>query len=274
MSSIVIAVFAGAVFGLLLLSIGLVAGFKIGRLATPRIYVAGLGQDAKLDRSDLQGLVAAWVETRIRLMELALAAREMPDLPSEFAHQWRREVVRLTEDICHTIDHKPHSHDMQSQYEATTSALPASATEPARDSMEQDVGEDAGPVISNEQILELLDGLGRVPRDDSLPMIRYKFNVKQPLARAVDQGPLEPEAFRIVQCHDLSGRDIRYFVEDPAIEGMIIMGLGVPRPVKWVAARVEDSRSTYRYGRVGYLVTAKLLASIDRRDHELSDNDR
>jgi CO/xanthine dehydrogenase Mo-binding subunit len=40
----------------------------------------------------------------------------------------------------------------------------------------------------------------------------------------------------------------------------------VERPVKWVAARIEDSRSAYRYGRVGYLVTAQLLACIDERN--------
>jgi hypothetical protein len=41
------------------------------------------------------------------------------------------------------------------------------------------------------------------------------------------------------------------------------IGLGLPKPVKWLAAEVEDFRSAFMYGRVGYLVTAGLRASID-----------
>ena len=50
----------------------------------------------------------------------------------------------------------------------------------------------------------------------------------------------------------------------------MVLGLGVPSPVKWVAAEIEDSRAkAFRYGRVGYLVTARLVASIDNQTREV-----
>ena len=70
----------------------------------------------------------------------------------------------------------------------------------------------------------------------------------------------------MVQFHDLSVRDIRFFLDDRPAEDNVVIGLGVPKPVKWIAAKIEDYRSVFMYGRVGYLVTARLLASLDKRN--------
>jgi hypothetical protein len=67
----------------------------------------------------------------------------------------------------------------------------------------------------------------------------------------------------LVQCHDLSPSEIRYIVEDRPKEDEVVIGLGIPRPIKYLRARVEDYRSVYMYGRVGFLVTAAFVEALD-----------
>ena len=73
----------------------------------------------------------------------------------------------------------------------------------------------------------------------------------------------------MVQCHDLSVRDIRYFVDELPTEEVVVIGVGVPKPVKWLAGEIEDFRSAFMYGRVGYLVTARHRTCVDKRLLEL-----
>jgi hypothetical protein len=265
MSHLAIELLTGSVLCLLHLGIGLAVGTKIGRssaVCVPGQYWSAL---PRAERTEVQRLVSQWFDLRLRLTELASCARQFQQMPQELLAQWQSELVQLTNELCQGLGHKLRDGDAIAASNAAHSLSAsdrclANETVPAKE------------MITNAQILELLDGqqLGFESHDESLPLVRYRFSTKQPLAPAVNNGPLAAEAFSMVQFHDLSIRDVRYFVDDLPTEDKVVIGLGVPQPVKWFAAEVEDSRSAFMYGRVGYLVTARLLASIDKRGHVAS----
>jgi hypothetical protein len=259
MDNTAVALLVGLVLCLIILGIGVAIGIKLGRVAGPALVIATQPREQSLDRrTDVDRMLSAWIDLRLRLMEVAQGICDVQQMPHGLLVEWRKEFTRLANNLSQTIDGK------------------VCAAEPLRVESRRIIkNQNAAPadighadLISNEQILELLSQIGQ-PRDSSRPLLRYKFSAKQFLAPAVDDGPLPPEAFSLVQCHDLSLRDIRYFVDQPATEGKVVIGLGVPTPVKWIAAQIEDSRTAYRYGRVGYLVTARLLAAIDSRSHTI-----
>jgi hypothetical protein len=247
------ALLAGAMLCVLCLGSGLAIGLKLGRAAGPGLYIAAPRTTERTEQTDMQRMLAAWVDLRLRLMEVALCVRELQQMPHGLLTQWRDEFGRLTGELSQTLDQKLCMAEPKSQPRRLAMSQSARAEE---------IGH--GDLISNAQILDLLSQIGKI-RDESIPLVRYKYSAKQFLAPAIDDCALPPESFSMVQCHDLSVRDIRYFVDEPPAEGKVVIGLGLPTPVKWVAAQVEDSRTAYQYGRVGYLVTARLLASIDNR---------
>ena len=62
---------------------------------------------------------------------------------------------------------------------------------------------------------------------------------------------------------DLSVREIRFFEDDRPSADRVLVGLGQPSRAKWLVAKIVDYRTTFMYGRTGYLVTAQFLAGID-----------
>lgn len=116
--------------------------------------------------------------------------------------------------------------------------------------------------VGNSRILEWFSGRS-VERSPPGEKNRYPFAVQQPLAVRKGVDLPEPGDFKLVQCHDLSPAEIRYIVEDRPKEDDVVIGLGIPRPIKHLLARVEDYRSVYMYGRVGFLVTASFVEALD-----------
>lgn len=116
--------------------------------------------------------------------------------------------------------------------------------------------------VSNSRILQWFAGQ-RIRSPVTEEGRRYPFAVQQFLA--VRKGEELPEAsdFAREQCHDLSATEVRYLIEQRPKESEIVIGLGLPHPVKFLLARIEDYRSVYMYGRVGYLVTARFLEALD-----------
>jgi hypothetical protein len=74
-------------------------------------------------------------------------------------------------------------------------------------------------------------------------------------------------AFEPVQCHDISPAELRYVAEHRPKGNEVVIGLGIPRPVKFLLAEVVDYRSVYMYGRVGYLVTARFVTTLNHADY-------
>jgi hypothetical protein len=255
MDQTAIALLAGAMLCIVVLGIGVAIGFKLGRAAGPDLYIAAPHHEQPTeDRDGMESMLAAWVDLRLRLMELAVGVREMQQIPQGVLVDWRDDFSRLSNTLSQTLDEKVRCAEPKTEpLKITASSAPP-----------EEIGH--GDLISNDLILELLSRVSE-PRDSSAPLVRYKFSAKQLLATAVEDGPLPAEAFSLVQCHDISARDIRYFVDQPPSEGRVVIGLGLPTPIKWVAAQIEGSRTAFRYGRVGYLVTARLLAAIDNRSH-------
>jgi hypothetical protein len=157
-----------------------------------------------------------------------------------------------------------HWKDLPIGARATSDNLAERRTVTAASEWEQGVtprkreGED--DVMTNSEIVDLCDILRQNDRPEEEQPIRYRLSAKQVLAPFPFGGV---ESFRLVQCHDLSVREIRFFVDDPPTEDTIIVGLGLPSPVKWVVAEIEDARAVFMYGRMGTLVTARLIRIIE-----------
>jgi hypothetical protein len=260
MSHLALGLIAGCVICLIHLAIGLALGARFGQ---SKVRYVALSRPAT-ESSDIQRLSSQWFELCLRLSEMAGSVNELKQAPAELMSQWKVELVRLTHELCQSFEVQ--------RRDKKDCAEPNSLAGPL---LTENSGQDEVPtqeVINNTIILELLDErqLGFADSDDTTPLVRYRFSTKQPLAPAPDSRPLLAEAFSMVQFHDLSVRDVRFFLDDRPGEDNVVIGLGVPKPVKWIAAKIEDYRSVFMYGRVGYLVTARLLGSIDQRNRVAS----
>jgi hypothetical protein len=260
MSHLALGMIAGCVIGLIHLAIGLAIG---ARLAQSKVRYVALSHPAT-ESSDIQRLSSQWFELCLRLSEMAGSVNELKQAPAELMSLWKVELVRLTHELCQAFEVQ--RGDEKGRAEPNSLELPTPAG-----NLEQDEVP-AEEVITNALILELLQDrqLGLADIGDTAPLARYRFSTKQPLAPAPDTRPLSAEAFNMVQFHDLSVRDVRFFLDDRPVDDNVVIGLGVPKPVKWIAAKIEDYRSAFMYGRVGYLVTARLLGSLDKRASVLS----
>ena len=72
--------------------------------------------------------------------------------------------------------------------------------------------------------------------------------------------------FELVQCPGLFPTEIRYLAETAGLAQGRRNGdwPGHPEAIKNLRARVEDYRSVYIFGRVGFLVTASFIEALDR----------
>jgi len=259
MSNLTIELLIGSMLCLLHLGIGLAIGWRFGRFSAPGVHIAW-PVPPPVEQSESQRLMAAWDDLRQRLIELASNARETQQVPQEVLSQWRTELAHLTNELHQVLDRKLGITEAPRPPDADTSVMLASNGNPV------DEAEPGIDIITNAQIVELVSGVGNESHE-CVPLVRYRFPVKQPLAGRLNNGAVK--AFGMVQCHDLSVTNVRYFVDDLPTEEFVVIGLGLPKPVKWLAAEVENFRSAFMYGRVGYLVTARLRASIDKRLPEL-----
>lgn len=227
----------GSALCLMHLGIGMAIGW---RLRPEGRYVESFELPASR-HGRIEYVESQWCQLHVQLTQLTTTAIEIQPAPRELLSQWLTELDHVTSQLRFTV-------------EGNSSPLL-----PAPDSEQH--AEEQPTVATNEQILELV---GR-PASDEEVVRRFSFPVKQPLAKYVDAGPLPAKAFSPVQCHDLSVRDIRFFLDEPPTADKVVLGLGVPQPVKWMGAEVESFRSVFMYGRVGYLVIARFLSCIDKR---------
>jgi hypothetical protein len=242
----------GSVLCLVHLAIGLAIGAKVGRST---VCITGAPFVPCDEPAETQRLLSLWFDLRLRLSELTLCARQVQQLPLDTVARWRNELSQLTSQLGNALEHSVPSGGVIDKKAQELLATP--------DRGSFDEAMPGGEVATNAQLLELVSGPVDCDNPER-PLVRHRFSAKQPLAPAINNGPLPAEAFRMVQFHDLSIRDIRYFEDELPSEEKVVIGLGVPKPVKWIAAKVENSRSAFMYGRVGYLVTARYLASIDK----------
>jgi hypothetical protein len=140
--------------------------------------------------------------------------------------------------------------------------VPSVATQDASPASEDRSHTLGAHAVGNTRILEWFQDrtAGRAALSEKN---RYPFALKQPLAVRQGEELPEPGDFELVQCHDISPSEVRYIVEDRPKDDDVVIGLGIPRPIKYLLARVEDYRSVYMYGRVGFLVTASFVETLD-----------
>jgi hypothetical protein len=147
----------------------------------------------------------------------------------------------------------------------THAEAPSPAAEPAAAAEEHAPQRSA---VDNQKILDWFQDDRRLAVPSRGNERRYPFPVVQRLAPRCGGELPGAESFRPVQCHDLSAREIRYISEQTPKEIEVVIGLGVPRPVKYMIARIEDYRTVYMYRRVAYLVTATFVAALPSEEYE------
>ena len=231
---------AAIVLGTCPLCLGLAIGWNMGRRA-----------GAVVQPVDMQPFVSSVEMIRGDLGELTQRSRDLPLPDQEFAALLARLTLSLDE------LHRSLSSRMLARQENQNA--PAKEASPASQERSHSLGAHA---VGNARILEWFSGR---PLDRS-PLVernRFPYAVRQPLAPRTSEALPRPQDFAVVQCHDISPREIRYIVEDRPKEDEVVIGLGIPRPIKHVLARVEDYRSVYMYGRVGFLVTASFVQVVD-----------
>jgi len=255
MSHLAIELLIGSALCFVHLAIGLAIGWRLGRAALPVPIPLG-------DRLDLVTHERAeqqqyqWDDIRLRLADLPSAAVQLRPTPREALATWVADLVQLSNELRKRLD--------------DTRPIVVTSDEqdtrlPSRGIAIQDGG--SHEVMTNAEILELCETLRHTTHNEDVPPIRYKLSAKQPLAPYPSGTSVR---FRTVQCHDLSVKEIRFFEDDPPGEEKVVIGLGLPSPVKWLLAEIEDCRSAFMYGRVGFLVTAHLISSIDNHPRATS----
>lgn len=221
------------------LCIGIAIGWFMGRRSR-----------ALIQPVNMEPIVASVEQIRGELGELARLSRDVSSPDDEFTAIIARLTLSLDElhqSLSSRVRAKP-----ESTHDSTCDPIPKQEDRSHR------MGTHA---IGNSRILEwFARPVGQfIPGENH----RYPFAVQQPLAERKGEDFPEPGDFAPVQCHDLSPTGIRYIVDHRPKVDEVVIGLGLPRPIKFLLARVEDYRSVYMYGRVGYLVTARFEETVD-----------
>ena len=230
----------GSLFCLAHLGIGIAVGARMSRTVM-------VGSVPRTDPALIPQQVIDWNEIRARLAELSAFTQSVQSLPLPELRQRKDDLIDRVSGLHSAIEGKPF--------------VPAAQEEPQEKSVEPSKPEPG--VLTNEQILAMLEGATFERAPPSMPMPRHKFAVTQPIAMGGSDGALTKILH--VQCHDLSVSDVRYLVDDPPAVERVVIGLGIPKPVKWLAGTVEDFHSVFMYGRVGYLVTVRFVANVDHQ---------
>jgi hypothetical protein len=234
----------GSMFCLLHLGIGIAVGSRMSRNVTV------LGTKPQSDAPIVPQQVIDWNEVRVRLAELSPFIQAVQVLPLAELRDKKDDLLNRISNLHNAMEGKPCEHPSKPQ------PLPVPQCEPTVEVPMTEQG-----VHTNEQILALLDGATFERTHPLTPISRHKFAVTQPLATGGSDGVLCKICQ--VQCHDLSVNDVRYVVDHPPTAERVVIGLGVPKPVKWLAGTVEDFHSVFMYGRVGYLVTVRFIANVE-----------
>jgi hypothetical protein len=189
-------------------------------------------------------LVDSVERMRADLVDLSRLARDIPSLDREFAALLGRLTLSLDElhrtltDPNRTVGGEPQDPE-QHGHQLGTHA------------------------VGNVRILAWFNQ----PIGCSLTEENRPFAVKQPLAPRVSDEFPEPQDFELVQCHDLSPTQIRYLLDHQPTEEEVVIGLGLPTPIKYLLARIEDFKSLHIYGRDGFLVTATFVEALHAYEH-------
>jgi len=270
MSPFAIDLLLGALLALLVLSVGFLFGVRIGRWIAP----AGTDESNPLHAAiasdgaavDFQQLLSHWHDVRPRLAELASRLREVQQPPHDALAQWRSDLVRVTAELRQALKTRLRVSDSNGRVRRTCCTGERAIAEGLSLAKE---------LLTNEQIVSILDQRELSPKADgeARPTVRHKFPARQLIVALPDDGG-PPSAIREVQCDDLSVREFRYFVEESPSTKRVIVGLGVPSPVKWLMAEIVDSRSADFEGQTACLVTARFLKSIDHGRRIVETTDR
>jgi len=239
MGHVSIELLVGSLFCLAHLGIGIAVGARMSRTVM-------VGQVSRIESAIAPQQVIDWTEIRAQLAELSSFIQSVQALPLLELREKKNDLIDRVSNLHNAIEG------------GQPSEPPRGSPEPFADPPKAEPG-----ALTNEQLIALLEGATFEPAPPSQPAPRFKFAVMQPVALGGGDGVLRKILH--VQCHDLSVSDVRYLVDDPPTVERIVIGLGIPKPVKWLAGTVEEFHSVFMYGRVGYLVTVRFIANVDHQ---------
>src|SRR4051794_9581931 len=103
MDQTALALLAGALLCIVVLGVGMAIGLRLGRTAGPSLLIAAPRCEQPTDNPrGMEAILAAWVDLRLRLMDVAVAVREMQQMPQGLLVEWRDEFARLTNSLSQT----------------------------------------------------------------------------------------------------------------------------------------------------------------------------
>lgn len=118
------------------------------------------------------------------------------------------------------------------------------------------------PPDSNRRLLDTLhDVLDGAHRDDARRDARRSFPYVQMLAPFDGRNMPAPEAFRQIQCHDISGKSLTFFAPAPPNFDHLVLALGLA-PFIFIAGRMSHFIPIDEGDRIHYLVDCKFLRRI------------
>ena len=223
----------------------LVLGLTIGiglKGAPARATIARSTGAPQFVRQEVRRLAKDWKAIRSLLERFLSAADRVQPLPRDLLRQSLAELIAFEDRLRETIGDQANPPNA-----ADTSIRP------------HDVIQRQLANLTDAQVTQLFE----IDRSTKAAAVRHKFTAKQPMAPLLGDSPPPADAFRLTQCHDLSVREIRFFEDDRPSADRVLVGLGQPSRAKWLVAKIVDYRTTFMYGRTGYLVTAQFLAGID-----------
>jgi hypothetical protein len=110
-------------------------------------------------------------------------------------------------------------------------------------------------------VMQQIAATGR-PREQRTTSFRYPYEAVEYFAPFEGELPT-PESFNIVQCCDLSGDSISYFVEHRPDYETIVISVGRTVHELFVVAKVDTVRAACKYGAAGYVVQCQFLKRLD-----------
>jgi hypothetical protein len=269
MSQIATDLLLGALLALSVLGVGFLLGIRVGRWIAPggsdEANSSIQPRDSDTGTTEFHQLLSQWHDVRPRLGELASRLRELKQPPHNALAQWRSDLVRVTAELRETLKNKLRGTDSIARARSAAGGCKSTVAAIAPNKQ----------LLTNEQIVRILEQREQQPKTngEARPPDRHKFSAKQLIVSLPDDGGL-PSTIREVQCDDLSVREIRYFVAEAPITKRVIVGLGVPSPVKWLMAEIVDCRPAFLDGKQTCLVTARFLASVDNSRRMVQTSDR
>lgn len=119
--------------------------------------------------------------------------------------------------------------------------------------------------LSAEEMQTVMPGPGHVGAESQ----RRKYVCDQRMAPyMLDEAMPKAAEFRPVKCHDISMEGISFVTPETPDYDRVVISMGPPESLLYMAATVIHSRAVFMYGNVGYLVSCSFIKRMEQPPEE------